>query len=592
MKCPSSAHLARGRPPIQSVGKLQTAGRRSSLRNLPLFWFVPAVLALVLSASAAESLYEKFRPVTSLPWTKPGADEESVLREIYREPKQLARRALLEAYLEKVPASSFPRVFDLCLRLEEDDSPDELLKLLVRVWATKDPAAAWARCEGLFDLIIPENPLGVDTWATGIIVLNPQAAAGSNFWPQSDAFALAFSEGVAQSDLPQAEKDRFTARQEAKSKDWSAAYDAVEKKTPYDGVIRDSSKEPPPAPPPSKEVREMLEDLDTERKAKDLHEQALREFLLEILACPPTEIQAKLRASPVEPLDEMVLARAMIRWMDGKPQRGPEIVDFVLRAHDPTGAFREFSTREPIPIEFLLEWALLDRKGFKEWAILEKDQNGNQKGRPGLSRKSFAVLHAFAYRDDSKAWLEDFAYPSGPREEEDEMAMNWARIDPSTALPWIWSRGGYLSFEDAAEDSTNGHSEIGCNVLRAIFATHDDYAVPIPGRALSNMMEEWSDVDAAACARHGVRWNLRTRVFSKERLINLWNGYEDPYDGTVDDRCFGSLRIWAMRKPDEMRKWIHTEPLDNDVREALLWLVENAKGGGGIRAKDSTPRKP
>ena len=103
------------------------------------------------------------------------------------------------------------------------------------------------------------------------------------------------------------------------------------------------------------------------------------------------------------------------------------------------------------------------------------------------------------------------------------------------------------------------------------------------------IMEQWSDTDAAACARHGTLWNLRTEIFTKRRMIRLWSGYEGPDDGSVDDRHFGSLRIWAMRKPEQMRQWIRTEPLDDDVRKALLWLVDHAKGGFELRKNGSPP---
>ena len=552
----------------------------SSLR-----WCVLLILILVPTASTAEPLYEQFRPVTSPPWTEPGANNETVIARIYREPSLLARTALLEAYLSKVPASSFPRIFDHCLRLEEDDSPDELLELLFRHWAEKDPATAWSRCEAWFDLIIPETPLGVDSWETGIIVLNPQAAAGSSYWPGSDGFAKAFSAGVAQSSLAETEKERFITRQVEKSKAWWAAYEAAEEKTPYRGVITKSTQSPPPP-----ELLAAQDEWAKRRKEKALEEEEQRKLLMDFLSCPPMEIEARLKATPPGRWDETILARAMLRWMDGDPKRAPGIVEFVLQAHDPKGVFREISKREPIPIEFLLEWALLDRKGFMDWAVIEPD--GRQMGRPGVSSKSFAVLNAFACRDDSEPWAEDNLPMYGSEEEAWPMAMNWACIDPETALPWIWSCGERFSFEDAVLESVDRSPEVGSNVLRAIFLTLDEYAVPIPADTLSNIMEEWSGVDAAACARHGVRWNLRTRIFSKQRMIRLWSGKEDPYDGTVDDRYFGSLRIWASRKPEEARKWIRTEPLDNDAREALLWLVDHAKAGTVLPRYDSPSREP
>ena len=81
-------------------------------------------------------------------------------------------------------------------------------------------------------------------------------------------------------------------------------------------------------------------------------------------------------------------------------------------------------------------------------------------------------------------------------------------------------------------------------------------------------------------------------MFTKERMIRLWTGFEHPDDGAVDDRHYGSLRIWAMRKPEQMRKWIRSEPLDTDVRQALLWLVDHAKGGFDLRTRDVPKKTP
>lgn len=318
-------------------------------------------------------------------------------------------------------------------------------------------------------------------------------------------------------------------------------------------------------------------------------ETAQGKFLLEILACAPTEIQARLSAAPPELWDESILARALIRWMDGDAKRGPEIVEFILHAHDPYGVLRKTSKREPVPIEFLLEWAILDSAGFKEWVLPEKE------GRPGLVEKSRAVVQAFAYRDGTNGILDsvdDSEDDDSDREHKNVAAFYWARIDPGNALPWIWSHGGVRTYGEAADSAVYSDRKRGCNVLRAIFAAFDNYVVPIPDEILYMLMEEWSDTDAAACARHGVRWCLRTGFFTKKRMIRLWTGYEDPNDGAVDDRHFGSLRIWAMRKPKQVQEWIRREPLDNDVREALLWLVDHAKGGFKLRTNDSPVKKP
>jgi hypothetical protein len=554
-----------------------------------------AILALGTAARAAEPLYQQFRPLASLPWATSGATWEQVIRRLYREPDKTVRSTLLEKYLTKVRASDFPHLFDLCLRLEEEDSPDDLLGQLLRAWARTDARAAWAKCDALYDVIVPQDPLSVDSWGTGIVVLNSRAVAASDFWPEHDKFADAFSEGVAESALPQHERDRYIALQKARSAAWLAACDAAEKRTPFRGQLGQQTYEPtPPTPEQIAEQQAQQAKQKAEQNEWARKDAARRKFLLEILTCPPAEIRARLSAAPPEVCDEPIVARALIRWMDGDPRRGPEIVESILDLHDPQGVLRGISKLEPVPIEFLVEWAILDSAGFQKWALVEKEgnQRGEKEGRPGLKEKSKAVAQAVAHRDDSEpilGWVEDFENDN--REERNQAAFYWAQIDPGNALPWIWSHGGIRAYGEAAYNSVYSGNR-GSNVFRAVFGVFDHYVVPIPDEFLYVIMEQWSDTDAAACARHGVHWNLRTGLFTKKRMIRLWTGYEDPNDGAVDDRHFGSLRIWAMRKPEQMRKWIRTEPLDDDVREALLWLVDHAKGGFKLRTNDSPLKRP
>lgn len=525
---------------------------------LPRFIFVMALLPLSgAMAQAAEPLYQQFRPLSSLPWTAPDATWESVIRRIYLDPIEDIRAAVLEEYLKQVPAERFPEVFDLCIHLEEDDSPDELLERLMYAWARKDPAAAWAKCLELYEIVVPQEPLDVDGWEKVILVANPQAVAASTFWPPSAAFATGFYRGVKESTLPATEKDRITAALISRS----AALGKASKST-WIGSFDIGPEGPETADP------------QPERTSEEQRAEERRRFLLEILACPPAEVESRLaQAPPVVWQDEFLLARALIRWMDGKASRGFQIFDFVMDTADPHAVMRFTSQKEPIPLEFLAEWALLDFDNLLNWA------NAVPSGRPGAYVKSEAVLTTFAWRL-GVARQDEMTDPSDDSEDPDtilELLTQWAQLDPEVALPFIYSHGAVRTYGELAPDAM--HWRWSSNVKRSYIRRLEEGPIPLPGQQLSYLMETWTHIDAAATARHGVGWCLRTKYFTQKRLAQVWSGNGSPFDGSVDDRLYGSLRVWAMRRPEEMRAWIRAEPLPEDVRTALLWLVDHAKGG-------------
>jgi hypothetical protein len=399
--------------------------------------------------------------------------------------------------------------------------------------------------------------------------------AAASYWPQSDKFGEAFAAGVAESQLPDAEKEAVIDRQRARGVAWQEAYDAAEEKAHYVSPDAPNISQTPPTPEELEKQKADQARYRAEEEERHRVEAAQRRLLPEILATPPAEIEARLAAAPLEECADEIVARALIRWMNGDAKRGPAIVEAMLQAHDPRGVLRKIAERDPIPLQFLLEWGILDPAGFKEWApSLEREE------RRSLVVKAHAVLSAFAFPQDVRPiadWVNDYG-EDGEIQTKNPVAFRWAEIDPGSALPWIWSHGGARAYGFAADEATSAGNRA-ANAYRAAVAAFDDYAVPIPDEILYMIMERWSSTDAAACARHGVRWCLRTRYYSQRRMIRLWTGFEDPDDGAVDDRHFGSLRIWAMRQPEQIRQWIRQEPLDEEVRTALLWLVDNAKGG-------------
>jgi hypothetical protein len=92
-------------------------------------------------------------------------------------------------------------------------------------------------------------------------------------------------------------------------------------------------------------------------------------------------------------------------------------------------------------------------------------------------------------------------------------------------------------------------------------------------------MEQWDSMDVASAARFGFEYLLRTQYAPRDGLILFFSG-QDIYgreDGMID-RTFCALRVWAVTRPEEMRKWIKTVH-DAEMRKALTWLFEHPHGG-------------
>ena len=124
-----------------------------------------------------------------------------MLTRVYQEPDNRVRSLLLKEYLCSISADQFPTAFDLCLKLEEDDTPDDILALLIRAWGEVDPEAAWVKCDQLVDTVMELNPLDVDSWETKIAVVNLPAVRAAHYWPSRTHIAE-FLEGLEASSLP------------------------------------------------------------------------------------------------------------------------------------------------------------------------------------------------------------------------------------------------------------------------------------------------------------------------------------------------------------------------------------------------------
>jgi hypothetical protein len=92
------------------------------------------------------------------------------------------------------------------------------------------------------------------------------------------------------------------------------------------------------------------------------------------------------------------------------------------------------------------------------------------------------------------------------------------------------------------------------------------------------VLEDWAEVDIGGCARFGMRCLKQSPWVKWEDLrVFLSGGEMDSDAGSVLDRTFSALRVWAIVRPSEMKAWIATEP-DPELRKALTWLLEHPWG--------------
>ena len=551
-----------------------------------------AAFYLSLSSLTAEvsapPLYQRFRPVTSLPWREPGATLESVLKRIYRDPDYDVRDILLKEYLCSISADQFPQAFDLCIALEEDDTPDHAIALLMRAWAEVDPEAAWVKCDALLETIMSMEALDVDSWGTEIRVLNLEAVRKANFWPMS-SMVSDFLEGLARSHVDPGRKARLQAIAEARDNANQAARDEL-----YSISLRRGKVNGPPVYPklipPAAYRSEVPADLDG-----DTEDQRL----LRLLTCPLAGLPAVFENFPADSRQHFAL-HALVRWMDGDGKKAPDIAREYLRLQKWTlkdtasaGESPVVLADEPLPIGFLMEWALLDPAGYLAWVDGEPSPEGGFFATARPADPETVIPHDTPHAKAVATVLEgDATYRKYVREIADGMEAGeadnpdtwaWAGLDPATALPWIWNHDGPRMYGTVVGDQAYAVAGTLPNMFRTFMKALDDFEVPVPDTPLYELMEEWTSIDEAGSARHGVRWHLKTRYFTRERMIRLWTAREEPEDMSMDDRCFGALRIWAVRKPDEVRAWIAGEPFDNEVKAALNWLVDHAANGYPLR---------
>lgn len=511
---------------------------------------------LASSASHAEGadgdetpLYLRFRVLSGLPWKEPEATRKTVLERIFQEPHPLARGEVLREYLHTALAmEEFPAAFDECMALEQADFPGATAEFVMRAWAERDPAAAINRCQTLFDLVIEGAPLRFDAWKTPIRVGNLEKVRASSYWFGGRGVVHSCWKGLAAATLaPERRKELETKFREAYLRRFQEDLpDDIEE--PYESWVR-------------RYQSSYVEHPDTISS-----DAGMRAEFIRLLDASPKEIPGMLKW-PNEASRGITFPRALIRWMDGDARKALQIVDRILDVYDPRHFYRgDSALMDMVPAEFLVEWAILDRAGFMAWAA------NNSRG-PRVQAVYLAVMpkeDQYALTTKAQAF-----HHKGPGSEFDKL---WITLDPNTAIPWQSRYHDDYNIDDAFDDLWR--SDPPANYWRNVIAAYIHRDRRGGGNEAWGVTAVWASVDFIAMVKqYGLPWCLRSGEYKESQVSRMFANRQATENHSGLRNTLSALRTWAILRPKEMRAWIDSEKFAPDLREALLWLLDNATGG-------------
>jgi hypothetical protein len=282
-----------------------------------------------------------------------------------------------------------------------------------------------------------------------------------------------------------------------------------------------------------------------------------------------------------EPLADLQLEIALRRALLAEPASAEELLRWTLEKW--STASRNGRTCFIPSQEFLLLWAKSDLPGIVRWAEALDASSGE------LGLRAQGLLISLVDSATRERWVA--AAKSAPPKEEggESLFSHWAQWDLAGALAAV----AEASQPEFARGLAN-HAVYGpwpdqpWNASRdalQVLSSFDFSKRPpqISGFILEEcyrLMEQWDSMDVAGAGQFGFAYLLRTNYAPRDRLIQFFSG-SDIYareDGMID-RTFCALRVWAVVRPQQMRKWIAGLE-DAEMRKALTWLLENPWGHG------------
>lgn len=483
-----------------------------------------------------------FQPLTSLPWKDTELHEvPKIVEHIFREPNPAIRYPVLVEYLRQVPMLHFGYAFDVAVLLEGAQKPNEVVALMLRIWAERDPQEAWERTQQLARLVgFEEGVLGYDSWngRPKIEVQDLAALRASRYWLGGDAL-LTFPIGVEASEIPQGEKVRLL-------------------RTFADLWFEKFQCWP--------QVRSARYSSEGER-------------LIGMFSAGSYD---KLRGGEVnqfERMSEAAFEVGLRRWLFEHPTEGPEIVQRILRQHGAPNPVTQTPAHDAtIPRDFLLLWSQVNLQSLMVWS------DSAEQTMPETAWLARCTMMSQVDKATRDRWISSI----GPKEMADRLHV-LAPWSPELAMECAIRANDVDMIQDVAGNAVYGFGGTTWNRSHAglgFINSFDLHRLPKKMRGqvfeeeCTKIMEQWKDVDVGEAARYGFR-TLMQQDWPPRNEVLLFLGGDDKYqyEGGMTDRTICALRVWAVMRPDEMRAWIGKQE-GKDMRKALSWLLEHPWGGG------------
>jgi len=497
-----------------------------------------------------------FQPLTSLPWKTNEHSTAFELHEvpkivecIFREPNPDIRYPVLAEYLCKVPMLHFAAVFDVALVLEGTQTPNDLVALMLRIWAERDPQEAWERVQELVRLVgLEDGWLQYDSWnrRPKITVQDLAALRASRYWLGRNAL-LTFPLGVEASEAPQADKVRLL---KAFADMW------FEKFQSWPGARKNGYVSVSPG-------------------------------LMDMFGAAPYDHVRGVNESQPGTMSDAAFEVGLRRWISERPREGPEVIQRILHQHWVSDPYTHvFEHDAIISKDFLLTWSQAEFQSLIVWS------NSAEQTSPeaGWIAKCLMMPHVDNARREK--WL------SGLTTKELGNRLHLlAPWNPELAMEWAVRAKDADMIEDVATSAVYGFGGRTWNRSHAglgFINSFDLKKLPKDLRMRAwewgiAVMEQWGCVDIGEAARYGFRF-LMHQDWQEEwpdraDLLRFFSGVDEfPDEGGMIDRTFCALRVWAVVRPDEMRAWIGKQE-GADVRKALTWLLEHPWGGDEEKKK-------